>query len=207
MTHLLKLIIIGFIFTLTSCGHTSKPDLQELIKLEQIISQTPKNNYNVDITFKIVNEIKTDSTHIYVAKGLYKDKNVGLQVEVKSDIPKGITFQGNYDHEIKKAINGVKIMSIGLESDNFIETLGELYGLPTKRPFSKKTILANAYLFKQKLADLDKKDKYRFDIIFEENNESLFSELFLIINTTDRIIELDEKDIAYRQQILSILTE
>lgn len=36
----------------------------------------------------------SNSTHIYVAKGLHHGKIVGIQIEVKSNMPAGITKDG-----------------------------------------------------------------------------------------------------------------
>jgi hypothetical protein len=201
------LILAGFFTIFTGCGQIHKPDLQEKFKLEEITSKTDMSKGFSDIFMKIILDNKTDSTHIYLAKGLYKNKTTGLQFEVNSNIPHGITFGGNFDRGIKAAINGVRIKSKGEESDNFIKALAELYSFPTNKPFSKKTISASAFLYKQRIADLDKKDVYKFDLIFEDNNEELFSELVFIINTSEGIIELNEKDVAYRQRLINIFTE
>lgn len=159
-----------------------------------------------DIFLKIVSETKTDSSHLYIAKGLFEGKTVGLKFEVKSNIPNGITSQGEMNPAHGFTHNAVKIGSIGREGNDFVKALGVLYGFPTSKAFSKQTISTTAFSLNQKVADLTKSDYYKFKLFFEEEDEELYAELFFNINTREQTIELHEKDQEYREPLIKVFT-
>lgn len=176
------------------------------IKLEEITAHMDSSEGWNDIFLTIVNDIiTTDNYHIYIGKGLYKGTIVGLKFEVKNDMPAGLLKSG----EINKGgfiSNGIKIISIGEESDKFIKVLSELYNFPTVKPFSKSVIPSTTFSLNQKVVDLDEIDYYKFKLFFGENSENLYSEMFFNIDLTKRIIELNEKDQGYRENIIKVFT-
>ncbi len=177
----------------------------ENIKLEDITSRfDPEEGWN-DIFLKITSEKITKTTHIYIAKGLYKGKTVGLQIEINSKISAGIV-NGQIDNKNGFVTKGIQLKSIGLESDEFVKALAELYKQPTAKGFTKEIISATAFSLNEKPADLDKQDSYKFKLFFAENDEKLYSELYLNINTKIGEIELNEKDEGYREPIIKLLT-
>lgn len=177
----------------------------ENIKLEDITSRfDPEEGWN-DIFLKITSEKITKTTHIYIAKGLYKGKTVGLQIEINSKISVGIV-NGQIDNKNGFVTKGIQLKSIGLESDEFVKALAELYKQPTAKGFTKEIISATAFSLNEKPADLDKQDSYKFKLFFAENDEKLYSELYLNINTKIGEIELNEKDEGYREPIIKLLT-
>lgn len=177
----------------------------ENIKLEDITSRfDPEEGWN-DIFLKITSEKITKTTHIYIAKGLYKGKTVGLQIEINSKISAGIV-NGQIDNKNGFVTKGIQLKSIGLESDEFVKALAELYKQPTAKGFTKEIISATAFSLNEKPTDLDKQDSYKFKLFFAENDEKLYSELYLNINTQTGEIELNEKDEGYREPIIKLLT-
>lgn len=177
----------------------------ENIKLEDITSRfDPEEGWN-DIFLKITSEKITKTTHIYIAKGLYKGKTVGLQIEINSKISAGIV-NGQIDNKNGFVTKGIQLKSIGLESDEFVKALAELYKQPTAKGFTKEIISATAFSLNEKPADLDKQDSYKFKLFFAENDEKIYSELYLNINTKIGEIELNEKDEGYREPIIKLLT-
>ena len=198
---------MGFFATLFGCGQTNKSETKEIIKLEEITSRTDTSEGFSDIFLSIESDTKTDSSHIYVAKGLYKGKTVGLQFEVKSNMENGLTPDGEMNSQGGFTKNAIKTNSIGKESDELVKALGELYSFPTTKSFTKQTITSTAFSLNQKIADLDKSDYYKFKLFFEDDNEDLYSELFFNINTTEKIIELHEKDQEYRHPLIKVFTK
>jgi hypothetical protein len=99
----------------------------------------------------------------------------------------------------------VKINTIGIESNEFIKALSELYGFPTQKLFTTKTITSTAFSLNKKNADLDKSDYYKFKVFLE--GKDTYGELFLNINTDEKIIELHEKDQEYREAIIKVLSQ
>jgi hypothetical protein len=175
------------------------------IKLEDIASRIDPTEGWSDIFLKITEDIKTDTSHIYITKGLYKNKTVGLQVEISSKIGAGIV-DGKPDGKAGFVENAVQLKSIGQESDELVKALAELYEQPTDKGFTKQTILATAFSLNEKSVNLDKKDSYKLKLFFAEDDENLYSEVFLNINTDKREIEIHEKDESYRKSIIKVWT-
>lgn len=207
---LLTLIFaMGILSTLFGCGQdNNKKQNTNDLKLEEITSRTDTSEGFNDIFSKITSDLKSDTTHTYVAKGLYKNKTVGLQFEVKSNMPNGITAEGEMNSKNGFIRNAVKIISIGHESDELIKALSELYKIPTQKLFTKTKLVTTAFSLNQKIADLNKPDYYKFKLFFnEDRNEDNYAELFFNINTNERIIELHEKDNDYRKPLVKTFTE
>lgn len=175
------------------------------IKLEEITSRiNPEDGWS-DIFLKITDDKKTDSSHIYTLKGIYKTKKVGLQIEVSSKIGAGIG-NGNINGETGFVTDAVQFYSTGNESDELIKALAELYDNPTNKGFTKRKISTTVFSLNEKNVNLDKEDYYKLKVFFEEENGNLYAEVFLNINTKDLEIEINEKDEEYRETIINILT-
>ncbi|MEO8148235.1 MAG: hypothetical protein ABI723_11380 [Bacteroidia bacterium] len=206
------IIFMGLLTWLSGCvnnnnnnNNKTQQANQDTVKLEDITSRiNPDEGFN-DIFLKIVNDTKTDTTHIYIAKGLYKNKTVGLQIEVRSKIGAGFT-DGQVADNGGFIAKGVRLKSIGQESDEFIKALADLYKQQTSKGFSKQVITATAFSLNEKASDLDKKGLYNFKLFFGEEDENLYSEIFLNINTAKGEIELPEKDDSYREPLIKVWT-
>ena len=112
----MKLLIIifamGLFSTLFGCGQdNNKKQNTNDLKLEEITSRTATSEGFSDIFLKITSDLKSDTTHTYIAKGLFRNKIVGLQFEVKSDMPNGITAEGEMNSKNGFIRNAVKIIS------------------------------------------------------------------------------------------------
>ena len=178
------------------------------MKLEDITSRTDTTEGFKDIFLQITNDVKSDGSHVYTGQGMYKSKIVGIKIELASNIPHGITPDGEVNSKTGFVRNGLRLSSIGQESDELVGALSELYKVPSNKVFSKNIISATAFSLNQKVADLDKSDYYKFKLFFNENgNEDEYAEIYLNINTGERIIEIHEKDPEYRTAIINALTE
>lgn len=196
---------MGLFSFLFGCKN-SNIQAQQTNNLVDITSRIDKTEGWNDIFLTITSNIKTDTSHIYVAQGLYKGKIVGLQIEVHSNIPAGIV-DGKPDFKSGFVANAVRLKSLGQESDELVKVLAILYKQPSDKRFTKQTISATAFSLNDKIADLDKRDYYKLKLFFEENDENLYSEIFLNINTDKREIEINEKDESYRNPIIKLLTK
>ena len=195
---------MSFFSFLFGCKNNNE-DKSANLNLVEITSRLNIEDGWFDIFLKVTEDKKTDSSHIYIAKGLYKNKTVGLQIEVSSKIKAGIV-NDEIDSENGFLSNGVKFKSIGTESDEFIKALAELYNQPAVKNFSSKTISATTFSLNDKSVNLQKSDYYKLKLFFEENDENLYSEMYLNINTKKQEIEIHEKDEAYREPIIKVLT-
>lgn len=195
---------LAMIFVLLSCEHYN-PNIGKVV-LESIDSRPSQDTGYVDIFLKTVLTTVTDSSYIYVAKGFYNKKTVGLQVEVMNNIGAGIT-DGTINAKKGFYANGVHITSLGIESDSFVKALAGLYGLSTNRSFSDRPIYVSVFSLNEIDADLAKDDYYMFKLFFEDNNEDLYSEIFMNVNTKSGEIEFFEKDPEFREQLIRVLTQ
>jgi hypothetical protein len=185
---------------------TTANNIQDSVKLADITSRMHPEEGFFDIFLTIVSDIKTDTTHIYIAKGLYKNKTIGIQFEVKSTIGAGLVG-GQINKECGFVEKGVRVKSIGQESDEFVKAISEIYKFPTTKTFSKQIISTTVFALNDKPADLTKKNNYKFKLFFAEDDENLYSEIYLNLNLKEGEIELSEKDEAYRQPLIKVWTK
>lgn len=196
---------MGFFSFLFGCKNNNNQNVQKSNNLEEITSRIDFEEGWKDVFLKIIEDKRTDSSHIYIVKGLYKEEIVGLQIEISSNINAG--FIGNeIDHKNGFVLKGVSFKSIGKESDELVNALAELYEVPMKKSFTKQAISATVFSLNEEKVNLAKNGYYKLKLFFEEDNEDLYSELYLNINTETQEIELHEKDEQYRVPIIKILT-
>lgn len=203
---LFKSTIILSLFSLfTNCNKTSS--FSEL-NLKEITEVVDLEEGFVDISLKIVSEEKTKNSHIYVAKGLFHSKIVGLKFEVKSKMPNGI----NNDGSLTKngfISDGVKISTIGNESDEFVKAISKLYGFPTKNNFTTNSLFPTSFSLNQSKVELDSVGYYKFKLFFrdgEKDKVEEYCEIFFNINTKTKTIELFEKDEEYRKLLINVFS-
>ena len=201
----MKRIVFAALVLFATNFFFSCKDSEKDIELEEITSRINSSDGWNDIFLKIVSDSVTDSSHIYIAKGLYNDEIVGLQFELNSEISAGI-IEGRINGKGMKW-NAVKLRTIGPQSDLLVKVLAKLYKEPVSTGFSKQTILANAYSLNEAPVDLNKSGYYKLKLFFEDNNEELYSELFLHINTEKKEIEMNEKDEIYRKPLIKVFTK
>jgi hypothetical protein len=207
----IKLIVIMGLFPfLFGCNGNSNNKIQTNTLVE-ITSRIDQEEGWYDIFLSITDETKTTTSHTYIAKGLYKGKTVGLQIEVSSKIGAGI-INGAIDGKSGFVANAVKLKSIGQESDELVKALAELYKQPSDKGFTKQTISSTAFSLNEKPVNLDQKGYYRLKLFFEEEDENnedetLYAEMFLNINTDKQEIEIHEKDKDYREPIIKVWTK
>jgi len=194
---------MAFFSFLFGCNNNNQ-NIQK-INLEEIASRIDVEEGWKDIFLKITEDKRTDTSHIYIAKGLYKEEIVGLQIEISSKINAGI-IGDKIDNKNGFVLKGVRFKSIGNESDKLVNALTELYDVPIEKSFTKQTISATVFSLNEKKVNLAKNDYYKLKLFFEEDNEDLYSELYLNINTETQEIELHEKDEEYRWSIIKVLT-
>lgn len=199
---LLYMGILSFLF-----GNRSVDDAAQQggnVALEEITSRVDKAEGWNDIFLKITSETVTDSSYIYIAKGLHNKEVVGLQIEISTHIGAGV-INGKADQS-GFAADAVRIKTIGKESDRFINALAELYKQPTGRIFISAPISVAVFSLNDKNVDLSKSAYYKLKLFFAGHDKDMYCELFLNINTTKREIELHEKDEGYRPNIIKCLT-
>jgi hypothetical protein len=138
-------------------------------------------------------------------KAKYKNEVVGLKVNIKDGIPAGIV-----NNEMEKTSftkQGVEILSIGKESNNLIKAISEIYEQPKKLKFTSKKLSLTLFPLNREKAVLEN-GEFKFKLFFDENNEqNLYSEIFLNPNLKNGTLALNEKDEEYRMNIVKLLSE
>lgn len=136
MARQLKRIILIGLFSFFAGCMDSKTNGQQPPKLVGITSRLDHSEGWSNIFLTITSDTKTDTSHLYIVKGLHKGKTVGFEIEVSSNIRAGI-IEGKPDGRLGFVANGVRLKSMGLESDAFVKALAELYKQPSNKGFSK----------------------------------------------------------------------
>lgn len=196
-----SLLAIGVIATtlLASCGNST--DSQ---KSTEPTLATFTNNKEADrqqLFLRIVDEAKTDSSVVYVAKSVFEQDTVGLQVEVLNGIKPGVNGQGQPIQEgfVEGAI---KLSSIGAESDALVKALASIFKTSSAGTMSSSVILPTVFSSNTVEVDLDKKSTYSFKL-FLPNTVGEPAEVFATLDLYKRSFEIGEKDASYRAQIIS----
>src|SRR5262249_545654 len=102
---------------------------------------------------------------------------------------------------------GIKIKSIGIESNAFIEKLSVLYELTNDNNYMKNTIPFTSFaLGGDPRAFVN--EYIKFKVFYDDQDElGLYSEFYININLLKRILEMKEKDIEYRENILKAFSK
>jgi hypothetical protein len=209
MKLLFQTLTMGLFSLLFGCGHGQEKNQNNNSKqLYEITSRTDTSEGFSDIFLSITTDTKTDTSHIYIGHGLYKNKTVGLKLEVKSNLPAGITSSGELNSKSGVVWNAVKFISIGQESNNLVFALAQLYNEPAETEFTKDVLAPTLFSLNQQDVHFDKPGYYKFKLFFNDtsDDENKYAEMFLNINTDEGIIELHEKDHEYRKPLLNTFT-
>ena len=193
-----KLIIIGFLSLLLGIKSNGQSNLIDIASK----SEEGFHDFVFNITDK---QLDKDNSWILTAKGQYKNTIVGFKVVIKNEINPGIVNGKPEQSGMIK--NAGQILSCGFESDHFIEVVSELYGFKTIKKFTENAISFDCFSLNTQKGDLAKGD-YKFKLFLDsQNTNGMYSELFLNISIQTGLLELNEKDPGYRENIIKIMTK
>ena len=195
-----KYILLGLLLSLFGCRDNEKTKDMDLI---EITSRT-EDGFQ-DIVLNIVDSKITDNgDYEIVAKGKSNEETVGLKIKIKDKVKPGIV--GDEIDNTAFEIDGVSFFSTGQETDNLIKVLSKLYNYPTEKAFTKNNVSFDMFSLNEEQADLSK-GVFRFKLFFDPSDTlGLYSELFLNINIPDKEVEINEKDVEYRESLIRVLT-
>lgn len=154
------------------------------------------------LSFQLIESGETDSSTVFLAKSLYKEDTVGLEIEVLKDIPAGVTGQGQVDGEIGFVQGAIRFSSIGGQSDALVKSLSDLFKLESSGTMTETTIDPLVFSSNNRTVDLSAKATYSFKL-FLDNQEGKEAEVFAVLDTYRRVFEISEKDTTFRKNILS----
>lgn len=180
---------------LTSCGN----DAKDTNKANQPTVQNLVNDRNAakQILFlRLLDEVETDSSTSYTAKALYDQDTVALKVEVMKNIQPGVDASGKptEDGFVQGAI---KFSSVGVASDHFVKALGKVFKIDGVESMAQQVILPTVFSSNQQVVDLSKSTSYNFKLFFENQTTSP-AEVFAVVDTYRKALEISEKDSTYR---------
>ncbi|MCA5006367.1 hypothetical protein [Sphingobacterium bovistauri] len=193
-------LVIGM---LTGCGNSGNSNQTAVTGTSLEKFTNDKTAAKQQLFLRIVDESQTDSSHLYVAKSVFEQDTVGLQIEVLKNIIPGVNGQGRPTEEgfVKAAM---KFSSIGAESDNLVKALASMFGSQSGGSFAKETLLPTVFSSNTVAVDLTKKATYSFKLFFD-NTVGEPAEVFATLDLYKRSFEIGEKDASYRTQLLSAL--
>lgn len=171
------------------------PSLESLI----VIDQNQEEEGWTDLEFNIIKEIKnSDNNYTLYVCGQKNNKVVGFKVELNFDKSKS---KGS---SIMFFPESIKFSSLGEISDTFIQTLSDLYNIKSSaNQFTNQEICTSVSLKGNPLNF--PKENLNLKCFFNEDNEELYSELFVNIDLDKKILQLKEKDTEYREEIIKSL--
>jgi hypothetical protein len=181
--------LIGVLCLINGCGGGTTFNEDQLIE----VTSENADNYT-DVFLSVVDsKLNSDGEYEIIAAGKYDGKIAALSIKIPDKLsgatPEGVTFH-----------------TIGDESDNLIASLGELYSYPTDESFSDEDVRFDIVPLSDEEAEL-KTGEYRFKLFYDPNDDDgLYSELYLNINLPSKRVILSEKDEAYRAHIIKALT-
>jgi len=191
---------MGLLGSLFGCGDKKSNKTDNLI---EITSKTEDGFQDLVLTVVESNQLD-DGTFEIFAKGKNNNENVGLRIKVKNKLKPG--FNGGEVDNTAFESNGVTFYSIGQESDNLIRGLSLLYNFPTEKKFSVNHVTFDIFSLNEVQADLEK-GYFRFKLFFDPNDDfGLYSELYLNVNLPDSEVEIHEKDVEYRENLINAMT-
>jgi hypothetical protein len=193
----MKTILFGLLILTGFCSCIQQKKEHKLI---DITSRIDNSSGFVDLTLNIVDSKETDSSYVYLSKGLYKVDTVGIQISLKKGLKAGII-----NGEMKNVFvrNGISINSIGLSSNRLLNAMADLYKVDSISKIMRNDlmILTCANLNQQ---DIDYKlGAYKFKVFMETVDDN--PELFVNFDFTNNLVFLNEKDIEYRKGVLKYL--
>ena len=169
-------------------GKSNQPTVQNLVSDSNAAKQI--------LFLRLLDEVDTDSSKVYNAKALYKDDTVAVKVEVLKNIQSGIDESGRPKED---AFNkgAIKFSSLGASSDAFVKALAEVFKIEGVSTMTNTVVLPTVFSSNKHVADLEQKTSYNFKLFFE-NQTTAPAEVFAVVDTYRKAIELSEKDSTYR---------
>ena len=170
-------------------------------ELRNITSNQIEKDGWKDLVFDIVESSKIENNiWTFDCKAKYQNLVVGFRLFIIDNIEPGIN--NDKIDETRFVQEGLSIVGIGEESDNFINAISSLYGIQSIQKFTIQKLLYTVFPLNNNVAKLEK-GKFKFKVFYDDSDEKkLYSEFYINIDLSNKILELNEKDEDYRENIL-----
>ena len=201
-----NIITISVLILIVLTGSKTTDEKRQMA-LKSIIDLVDREKGFEDIGLQITEKRILKDRIIFTGKGLFECDTVGMKFETLREYNPGVLENGGFETKSGYTLESVKIYSIGLQSDNFVKALAKIYKLKCENRFSKKPLVASAFSLSTTHIDLTKSRGYfKSKLFLEENSEDSYCEIFFNINLDKGIIELPEKDLDYRENLIKVFT-
>lgn len=187
--------LLLFVVIVIGCNMNSKKQQKDEV-LQPIVIDKEKD-WGGNFTLHIQDKQTKDSSYIYKIYAIDKGVPVGFELQVPM--------------KIDKFGEGIIFRSLGDISDNFLNSLYDIYGLipQDNLQFAKSVSFNYAGLndlpFKGDGQKRLKSVNY-IKVFFEGHGEDEYAELYLNIDEANKTLELEEKDFEYRPYVAMLLT-
>ena len=172
--------------------HLDLPDVRMNTDLEENFA---------DLVFKIVEKNEDGAHHFFTVMGTYKGAVLGFKVGLPTLMGKGIDNTGVLvGSSLVHA--GAGFYSIGPATVTFLEVMASLYGLKKSTVFIPASPTATIFPLNQFQTDLNTPGIYKLKLFFNDNTDK-YAELYLNVDLENDLLELNEKDPAYRSNLLN----
>jgi hypothetical protein len=208
MRNILFLLLSVTIFNCSSNQTSSVREGEEIVfsKASVVmplqIDAGEEEGWGADIRISIVEKAENNDAHFYKALSLYKGKELGFLVS----IPKA--KEGN-----KGFGEGITLKSVGVPSNNLLQSLYELYNQTEDTLSSFVDHITVSYVnlksFAKAVSGLEPEHTAanEYKLFFEGQSDEEYAELYLNVNADGNWLELREKDEEYRPIILRFLRQ
>lgn len=203
----MKLLMVIWVATLlVACGNppNSKSNGGSTTTPLAPITHGPQNP--AYITLRLLDRTDNEAAVSYAAKGLFNEDTVGFIVEVDKDIPAGIRSDGKVDEKAGFKTGSIRFVRSGVESDRFVAALGEVWNVNGATQMKAHPVRPLVFSSNRTAVNLDKPFTYSFKLFFGED-APVPGEVFFTLDTYKKTIEFQEKDAAYRSQIVHTFAE
>ncbi len=157
-----------------------------------------------DLTFQITKSKRSLFSGYYIeCFGKFKDNIVGLSFLIKSNM---LGIVNNDVSTLKFYKDGIKIISLGRYSDDFINALSSLYELENVDLKMQKETLIECAALKGNPGNIEKEAVQFKCFLNAHSNTEYYAEFYINFDIQNSIIELKEKDTSYRENIIYTLS-
>lgn len=155
-----------------------------------------------DICLRLVS-LKRDSDggQHFVARGFHRGQRVGFAVSLSSTWER----QDLEESEITVYWGGAKLISLGFESDAFLQALDEVYQTNVGHQTMQDQVSYLAVSLEGYPPNLGD-ELVRMKLFFESDSEERYAEFYLNIDSGKSTVEFHEKDVDYRKGVVLSLS-
>lgn len=199
-----KIIPFALLLLCAGCGSSPQEHEDDIAVLEAKAKEVIIHSEGgfTDVTLQIASSERKDSAMFYHIESTYKGKAVGFDVTVPD-----VNGESSFGH-------GMILASTGAASDNFLEMICELYGIPRAQNSAFRSHDSLTFVDLNKMAEEfggENASGNSMKIFFEEEGETEndyhVAEVYLNIDPNANTAEFDEKDPEYRSDLIYFLTE